>query len=138
MIERERTRVWCRRCAGYAEYNLGQLLKLTCRGQPGQEQDRNRLLATLLSWKKWCAFTKQTEDRKLKGPNKMMRDQGVVEQKSLRRGCEDDQIYERRGQASKQSAEDKKKTPEVCCKRYGKEAEREKKKDGAGTGNVMT
>ena len=42
MIKCERTRAWCRRCAGHAERNCGKLLKQNCRGQTEPERDRSK------------------------------------------------------------------------------------------------
>ena len=38
MIEGERTRVWCRRCAGYAEPKLVKLVFFCAEGKPGEEK----------------------------------------------------------------------------------------------------
>ena len=40
MIEDERTRVWCRRCAGYAAHKLEKLLFSQVQRQAEEEKDR--------------------------------------------------------------------------------------------------
>ena len=52
MIQGERPRVLCARCAGCAEHLLAKLLTKISDGQPQQEKDRNKRYAVLQNWKK--------------------------------------------------------------------------------------
>ena len=42
VIQGERTRVWCRRCAGDAEHQVEKLSNYGCRGQPEQKEKHEK------------------------------------------------------------------------------------------------
>ena len=69
MIDRDRTRVWCRTCVGDAAHKLGELLKNKCGGQPEDERDREKVLYRTDKLEAGCAPTKQTESLRLKVHN---------------------------------------------------------------------
>ena len=68
MIEGESTRVWCRTCAGYAEYKLGTLLSSRCKGQPAKEHDRRHTMYRVTKLEEGCEPTRETADRRPNGP----------------------------------------------------------------------
>ena len=68
MIEGESTSVWCRTCAGYAEYKLGTLLSSRCKGQPAKEHDRRHTMYRVTKLEEGCEPTRETADRRPNGP----------------------------------------------------------------------
>ena len=68
MIEGESIRVWCRTCAGYAEYKFGTLLSSRCKGQPAKEHDRRHTMYRVTKLEEGCEPTPEKADRRPNGP----------------------------------------------------------------------